>query len=65
MNNRLLWIRIVEFSINQLKMQEIECENLMLVSVKRKIWKSDESWIVRIVRIMRAEMELMCTLLIP
>ena len=65
MNNRLLWIRIVEFSINQLKMQEIECENLMLVSVKRKIWKSDESWIVRIVRIMRAEMELLCTLSIP
>ena len=64
MNNRLLWIRIVEFSINQLKMQEIECENLMLVSVKRKIWKSDESWIVRIVKIMRAKMELLCTLLI-
>ena len=37
----------------------------MLVSVKRKIWKSDESWIVRIVRIMRAEMELLCTLSIP
>ena len=65
MNNRLLWIRIVEFSINQLKMQEIECENLMLVSVKRKIWKSDESWIVRIVKIMRAKMELLCTLSIP
>ena len=39
--------------------------NLMLVSAKRKIWKSDESWIVRIVRIMRAEMELLCTLSIP
>ena len=39
--------------------------NLMLVSAKRKIWKSDESWIVRIVRIMRAEMESLCTLLIP
>ena len=37
----------------------------MLVSVKCKIWKSDESWIVRIVRIMRAEMELLCTLSIP
>ena len=49
-SNRLLWMRIVVFSINQLKMQEIECENLMLVSVKRKIWKSDESWIVRIVK---------------
>ena len=35
--------------------------NLMLVSAKRKIWKSDESWIVRIVKIMRAEMELLCT----
>ena len=34
----------------------------MLVSVKCKIWKSDESWIVRIVKIMRAEMELLCTL---
>ena len=39
--------------------------NLMLVSAKCKIWKSDESWIVRIVRIMRAEMELLCTLSIP
>ena len=39
--------------------------NLMLVSAKRKIWKSDENWIVRIVRIMRAEMELLCTLSIP
>ena len=34
--------------------------NLMLVSAKRKIWKSDESWIVRIVKIMRAERELLC-----
>ena len=58
-------MRIVEFSINQLKMQGIECKNLMLVSVKRKIWKSDESWIVRIVKIMRAKMELLCTLSIP
>ena len=58
-------MRIVEFSINQLKMQGIECKSLMLVSVKLKIWKSDESWIVRIVRIMRAEMELLCTLSIP
>ena len=39
--------------------------NLMLVSAKRKIWKSDESWILRIVRIMRAEMESLCTLLNP
>ena len=58
-------MRIIEFPTNQLKMQGIECENLMLVSVKRKIWKSDESWIVRIVKIMRAKMELLCTLSIP